>query len=197
MILAIMLMEAFSSVFGLDSAMITIFAQDILHVGATGLGVLQSARGLGAIVGSGILVAILSTRPQGKILLCSTVVYGLSFALFGLSTYFPLSLFLIFVAGAADTIWGATRSTILQVNTPENLQGRVMGVFSLSSRGLSPLGQLETGLVVPLIGAREATFFGGSLVLCASLLTVWRVPSVYRFRSKEQGASDVRGVKRE
>jgi hypothetical protein len=59
------------------------------------------------------------------------------------------------------------------------------------------LGQVETGLVVPLIGAREATFFGGTLVLCASLLTALRVPSVYRFRSKEHGASDVRGVKRD
>ena len=196
-ILAIMLMEAFSSVFGLDSAMLTIFAQDVLNAGPRGFGFLQSARGLGAIVGSGLLVAVLNTRSQGKILLSSTVVYGLSFALFGLSTYFPVSLFLIFVAGAADTIWGATRSTILQVNTPDNLQGRVMGVFSLSSRGLSPLGQVETGLVVPLIGAREATFFGGCLVLCASLLTVWRVPAVYRFRSKEQATRDVREVKRE
>ncbi len=196
-VLAIMLMEAFSSVFGLDSAMLTIFAQDILRVGATGLGFLQSARGLGAIVGSGLLVAVVNTRSQGKILLAATVVYGLSFAFFGLSPFFPLSLFLIFVAGAADTIWGATRSIILQVNTPDHLQGRVMGVFSLSSRGLSPLGQLETGLVVPLIGAPTATFFGGLLVLSASLLTVWRVPAVYRFHSREQMAVDVREVQRE
>jgi MFS family permease len=196
-VLAIMLMEAFSSVFGLDSAMLTIFAQDILKVGATGLGFLQSARGLGAIVGSGLLVAIVNTRSQGKILLTATVVYGLSFALFGLSPNFPLSLLLIFIAGGADTVWGATRSTILQVNTPDNLQGRVMGVFGLSSRGLSPLGQLETGLVVPVIGAREATFFGGLLVLSASLLTVWRVPAVYRFHSRTQLPADVRAAERE
>jgi MFS-type transporter involved in bile tolerance (Atg22 family) len=161
------------------------------------LGFLQSARGLGAIVGSGLLVAIVNMRSQGKILLAATVVYGLSFALFGLSPYFPLSLLLIFVCGAADTIWGATRSTILQVNTPDNLQGRVMGVFSLSSRGLSPLGQVETGLVVPLIGAREATFFGGLLVLCASLLTVWRVPAVYRYHSRARVAVEVRGAEQE
>ena len=196
-VLAIMLMEAFSSVFGLDSAMLTIFAQDILKVGATGLGFLQSARGLGAIVGSGLLVAIVNTRSQGKILLTATVVYGLSFALFGLSPNFPLSLLLIFIAGGADTVWGATRSTILQINTPDNLQGRVMGVFGLSSRGLSPLGQLETGLVVPVIGAREATFFGGLLVLSASLLTVWRVPAVYRFHSRTQLPADVRAAERE
>ncbi len=187
-ILAIMLMEAFSSIFGLDPAMLTIFARDVLQVGASGLGFLQSARGLGAILGSGLLVAIGNAPSQGKVLVHAAVVYGLSFALFGLSPYFLLSLVLIFVVGAADTIWGAVRSTILQTNTPDHLQGRVMGVFGLSSRGLSPLGQVETGLIVPLLGARETTFLGGSLVLCATLLTVWRVPTIYRVRSKAQTA---------
>ena len=190
-ILAIMLMEAFSSVFGLDPAMLTIFARDVLRVGASGLGFLQSARGLGAILGSAFLVAIGNARSQGKVLVFSAIVYGLSFALFGLSHYFSLSLLLIFVTGAADTIWGAVRSTILQTNTPDYLQGRVMGVFGLSSRGLSPLGQVETGLIVPVLGARETTFLGGSLVLCASLLTVWRVPAIYRFRAKTQVAAKV------
>jgi MFS family permease len=189
-ILAIMLMEAFSSLFGLDPAMLTIFAKDVLQVGASGLGFLQSARGLGAILGSGLLVTIGSRFSHGKILLYSAIVYGMSFALFGLSPYFLLSLALILVVGAADAVWGAVRSTILQINTPDFLQGRVMGVFGLSSRGLSPLGQVETGLVVPLLGARETTFLGGSLVLCASILTVLRVPAVYRFRTEVQTLAD-------
>ena len=189
-ILAIMLMEAFSSLFGLDPAMLTIFAKDVLQVGASGLGFLQSARGLGAILGSGLLVTIGSRFSHGKILLYSAIVYGMSFALFGLSPYFVLSLALILVVGAADAVWGAVRSTILQINTPDFLQGRVMGVFGLSSRGLSPLGQVETGLVVPLLGARETTFLGGSLVLCASILTVLRVPAVYRFRTEVQTLAD-------
>jgi MFS family permease len=192
-ILAIMLMEAFSSVFGLDPAMLTIFSRDVLQVGASGLGFLQAARGLGAILGSAFLVSIGNARSQGKVLVYSAIVYGLSFALFGLSPYFFLSLVLLFVTGAADTIWGAVRSMILQTNTPDYLQGRVMGVFGLSSRGLSPLGQVETGLIVPLIGARETTFLGGSLVLCASLLTVWRVPAIYRFRTKTQAAAEIVG----
>jgi MFS family permease len=184
-ILAIMFMEAFSSVFGLDSAMLTIFASDVLHAGAAGLGFLQSSRGLGAVLGSALLVGIGHKRAQGKILLYSAVIYGGSFALFGISRQFVLSLLLIFIAGAADTIWGAVRNTILQLKTPEQLQGRVMGVFGLCSRGLSPLGQVETGLVVPLVGAREATFIGGSIVLAASLLTAWRVPDIHRFSGQK------------
>jgi hypothetical protein len=65
---------------------------------------------------------------------------------------------------------------------PENFRGRVMGVFQLSNRGLHPLGQTETGLVVPLIGAREATFLGGLLVSLVTLVTVWRVPEIARYR---------------
>jgi MFS family permease len=189
-ILAIMTMEAFSSLFGLNSAMLTIFARDILHAGATGLGFLQSSRGLGAVLGSGLLVAIGNKRAQGKILLYSAVAYGVTFALFGISRDFLLSLLLIFLAGAADTIWGAVRNGILQLKTPEQLQGRVMGVFGLCSRGLTPLGQVETGLLVPLVGAREATFLGGSIVLCVSLFTAWRVPDVHRFRGHGPDVSD-------
>jgi len=192
-ILAIMVMESFSSLFGLDSAMLTIFARDILHAGATGLGFLQSSRGLGAVLGSGLLVAIGNKRAQGKILLYAAVVYGLSFALFGLSQQLLLSLLLIFLAGAADTIWGAVRSSILQLKTPDQLQGRVMGVFGLCSRGLSPLGQVETGLLVPLVGAREATFLGGLIVLCVSLLTAWRVPDVHRFRAHKPDSETEHG----
>ncbi len=181
-ILAVMVMEAFSSVFGLDPAMLTIFARDILQVGASGLGFLQSARGVGALVGSGIMIAMGQTRSQGKILFVSAILYGAGFALFGVSQSFVLSLALLVIVGATDTIWAAARNIILQVQAPEGLRGRVMGVFYLSNRGLHPLGQTETGFVVPLVGAREATVIGGLLVTAVTALTVLKVPAVARFR---------------
>jgi len=190
-ILSLMVMEGTSSIFGLDPAMLTIFARDILQVGASGLGLLQSARGLGAILGAGLLVSMGGARSYGRILIFSGLLYGLSFALFGLSPFFPLSLILLLVVGAADAVWGATRSMILQFRTPEAMRGRVMGVFNLSSRGLHPLGQVETGLVVPLIGAGEATFLGGLLVSAVTLLTVWRAPALSRLRREETEAATV------
>jgi len=186
-ILGVMIMEGVSSVFGLDNAMLTIFASDILHVGAGGFGLLQSARGLGAVIGSSLFIAMGHRADQGKILFTSAILYGIGFALFGLSPWFLLSLALITFVGATDTIWSACRSTILQLITPENFRGRVMGVFQLSNRGLHPLGQTETGLVVPLMGAPAATLFGGLLVFVVTLLTVWRVPEIARFRWKETG----------
>lgn len=181
-ILGVMVMEVTSSLFGLDQAMLTIFTRNILHVGASGLGLLQSARGLGALIGSGLLISKGPPRAQGRILLSSAILYGASFALFGLSGSFPLALILLLIVGSTETIWGATRNTILQLNTPETVRGRVMGFFQLGNRGLNPLGQAETGLVVPLLGARKATFLGGLIVAAATLLTAWRIPSLPRFR---------------
>jgi MFS family permease len=182
LILAIMVMEGVSSLFGLDPAMLTIFARDILQVGASGLGFLQSARGAGAVIGSALMLAMSDTRAQGKILFVSAILYGATFALFGLSSSFPLSLALILLMGAADTLWGAARNIILQIQTPDGMRGRVMGVFTLSNRGIHPLGQTETGLVVPLIGAREATVLGGLIVAGVTLLTAAKVPRLVQFR---------------
>lgn len=184
-ILGVMIMEAVSSVFGLDNAMLTIFASDILRVGAHGFGLLQSGRGLGAVIGSSLFIGMGQRPDQGKILFVSAILYGAGFALFGLSPSFLLALLLLVFVGVTDTIWGASRGTILQLITPERFRGRVMGVFQLSNRGLHPLGQTETGLVVPLIGARAATLFGGLLVSVVTLLTAWRVPGIPKFRWDE------------
>jgi MFS family permease len=185
-----MIMEGFSSVFGLDNAMLTIFASDILLVGASGFGLLQSARGLGAIIGSSLFIAMGHRSDHGKILFVSAILYGIGFALFGLSPWFLISLALIAFVGATDTIWSAARSTILQLTAPEKFRGRVMGVFQLSNRGLHPLGQTETGLIVPLLGAPAATFFGGLLVTAVTLITAWRVPEIPKFYWKEDHRAD-------
>jgi MFS-type transporter involved in bile tolerance (Atg22 family) len=146
---------------------------------------LQSARGLGAVIGSSLFIAMGHRSDQGKILFHSAILYGAGFAFFGLSSSFLLSLGLIAFIGATDTIWSASRSTILQLMTPEKFRGRVMGVFQLSNRGLHPLGQTETGLVVPLMGAPAATFVGGLLVSAVTLITAWRVPEIPKFRWQE------------
>ena len=91
-ILGIIAMEATTSVFGMDNAMLTIFASDVLRVGAHGFGIMQSARGIGAVVGSGFFISVGQRPFLGNILLGSSIVYGLCFALFGLSNSYILSL---------------------------------------------------------------------------------------------------------
>ena len=181
-ILGVIVMEATTSIFGLDNALLTIFASDILRVGADGFGLLQSARGLGAVIGSSLYIAFGQGPAQGKILLTSALLYGIGFVLFGYSPSFVLSLLLLAFVGAMDTIWAAARSTILQWLAPERLRGRIMGIFQLSNQGLNPLGQVETGLLVPVAGARLATALGGIIVASVTLLTAWRLREIPRFR---------------
>jgi MFS family permease len=187
-ILGVIIMEATTSIFGLDNAILTIFASDVLRVGANGFGLLQSARGLGAVFGSSIYIFFGQRPHQGKILLTSAILYGIGFVLFGYSPSFILSLLLLTFVGAMDTIWAAARSTILQWIAPERLRGRIMGIFQLSNQGLNPLGQVETGLLVPVVGARAATALGGIIVAAVTLLTAWRLSEIPRFRLDRQAA---------
>ena len=181
-ILGITIMEAVGSVFGLDHTMLTIYASDVLRVGADGFGLLQSARGLGAVIGSGLFLAIGQKPYQGKILIVTAILYGIFFGLFGMAPTFAIALALMTLIGLTDTVWGAARGTIMQMVTPDKFRGRVMGVFQLSNRGLHPLGQVESGLLIPLIGVRETTLFGGILVTVVTLLTAWKVPAIAKFR---------------
>ncbi len=139
----------------------------------------------------GLLISLGQPRSQGRIFLISALFYSASFALFGLSDSFPLSLLLLLILGTTDTIGGATKNTIIQLKTKEAMRGRVMGIFQLSSRGLNPLGQTETGLVVPVLGAREVTFLGGLLVAAVTLLTVWRVPGLPRCQWKQEEVATI------
>jgi MFS family permease len=165
--------------------MLTIFASDIFRVGAHGFGFLQSSRGLGAVIGSSLFIGMGQQPAQGKILIVAAILYGLGFAAFGVAPSFGIAVLLLAMVGATDAIWSAARGTILQLATPERFRGRIMGVFQLSNRGLHPLGQTETGLMVPLIGARETTVFGGLLVSAVTLMIAWRIPSIASFRWTE------------
>jgi MFS family permease len=181
-VFGVMVMEAVASLFGLNHTMLTIFASDILQVGAQGFGLLQSARGLGAVIGSSIYIGVGHRSHHGQILFVSAILYGAGFALFGISPSFLLSLLLMAFVGATDTIWGASRGTILQMSTPDSLRGRVMGVFQLSNRGLHPLGQVQSGVLIPFIGAPAATVLGGLVVSAVTLIAAWKIPAIRKFR---------------
>ena len=180
-ILGVIIMEATTSIFGLDNAILTIFASDILRVGAHGFGLLQSARGLGAVIGSFLFITVGQRPYQGKILLASALLYGAGFAFFGYAPTFTLALLLLTFVGAVDTIWASARSTILQWLAPDRMRGRVMGIFQLSNQGLNPLGQVETGLLVPVVGARATAALGGLIVSAITLATALKVSELPRF----------------
>jgi hypothetical protein len=85
------------------------------------------------------------------------------------------------VNGGRRHVWGATRNTVLQLKSPEAMRGRIMSIFHLTSRGLHPLGQTRTGLLVPLIGASDTAFLGGVVIAVVVWVTSRRAPSLPRF----------------
>ncbi len=165
--------EAVLSLFGHNSALVTIFARDVLHVGPAGLGLLLSAVGLGAIVGTVVLIAFGDLRRKGAVLIGAGLLYATALLAFAASTTFAISIFVLFVLGVADALWGALRNTIIQLSATDAFRGRVMSLLTFTSRGLTNAGQIETGAIValsgPPLGAAINALVIGAVVLAVGL----------------------------
>jgi MFS family permease len=161
--------EAVLSIFGHNAALITIFARDVLFVGPEGLGLLLSAIGAGAILGTVVLVGIGDVRAKGAVMIAAGIAYAVALLGFSLSTSFALSLGLLFLVGLADAGWGAMRNTIAQLVASDAYRGRVFSMITFTSRGLTNASQLETGAIVaaagpPLAGAINAVVVGVAVI---------------------------------
>jgi MFS family permease len=161
-----------------------VFARDILHVGAPGLGLLLMAPGAGAILGGLTLASIRRfPRPQ-NLLFFLAAGFGSSIVLFSASRHFPLALVFLFIAGAFQTTFLSATAMLLQLQADESNRGRIMSLFGLINRGLGPMGSFPFGLI--------ATAFGAPLtVATCGALTVVLVGYVVYFRSQLRSAKPV------
>ncbi|HYU17854.1 MAG TPA: MFS transporter [Chloroflexota bacterium] len=177
----ILVLEAISSLFGHNTAIVTIVARDVLRVGPGGLGLLLSGIAGGATVGIVGLVGVGSVRRKGRLLLISGALYVLVLASFALSRTFWVSFGLLFALGLTDSIWNSTRNTIAQLATPDELRGRVMAIVITASRGLSQASQAQTGVLVGWLGAPLAILTGAAVVGGSLLVAAIRAPGLRRF----------------
>jgi MFS family permease len=163
-------LDLFAVIFAGLPAMLPIFASDILHVGAEGLGVMRSMPAVGATLMALALTQLGGMRRTGHILFVTVAIYGASILAFGLSTSFWLSLAALFVYGAADMISVYIRLTLVQIQTPDEMRGRVASVNSVSINASNELGDFRAGTMAAYIGAVPAVVIGGivTLVVCAS-----------------------------
>jgi MFS family permease len=164
--------EAVLSLFGHNSALVTIFAKDVLHVGPEGLGLLLSAVGAGAIVGTVFLIGMGEMRRKGAIMVGAGLIYAIAMLAFSASTSFAFSFAALFVLGIADAFWGAMRNTIVQLAATDAFRGRMTSLVTFTSRGLTNAGQIETGAIVaaagpPLAAAINAVVIGGIVAAVA------------------------------
>lgn len=153
------------SLFGLPYIMLLpLFARDILRCGATGLGYLMAASGLGAVLGALVLARLGDFRSKGRLAVLGGIVFGLSTFGFALSRTFVLSLLFLFVDGWAMVSSVAVINTLLQTHVPGHMRGRVMSMYTLSFMGLLPVGNLMMGAFAEWIGAPWALATGGLVI---------------------------------
>tara|TARA_R110002051_G_scaffold115026_4_gene188087 strand:+ start:4258 stop:5520 length:1263 start_codon:yes stop_codon:yes gene_type:complete len=175
-VLGALTLDMIAVLFGGAVALLPIFAQDILHVGSEGFGVLRAAPAVGAA-----LTMLGSTRfplhkNAGKKLLFAVFGFGICMIVFGLSTYFWLSVIALFLSGAVDGVSMIIRQTILQLKTPDNMRGRVASVNSMFVGSSNELGAFESGVTAKLMGTVTAVVFGGTMTLLTVGITAFVSP---------------------
>lgn len=189
LLMMMMLLDFGQNIFGNGRALLPIYASDILHVGPQGFGILSAANSIGAITTAGAMSAYGRVRRAGLGVLITILIYGVSSALFAYSQVFWLSAALLFVQGAANGVSTVLRTTILQLNIPDALRGRVTSVNMVFTNGGPQLGIFRVGAMGQWIGP-EMSIFAGALALIAMVGTIGAaVPMVRRFEILEDSAS--------
>ena len=152
------------------TALLPIFAQDILHVGPVGLGLLRSAPAVGALAMAFTLAHRPVARNAGRRMLQAVALFGLSTIGFGLSTSLHLSLACLALIGAADMVNVYVRQTLVQTETPDAMRGRVAAVNSIFIGASNELGEFESGTLAALLGAVPAVVIGGAATIAVAAL---------------------------
>jgi MFS family permease len=178
-----MLLDFFATFFSSATALLPIFAQDILHVGARGYGWLYAAPSIGAVLMSVIMVRwIEHIEHRGIVLLWSVCAYGAATIVFGVSRAFWLTFFCLAVTGAADTVSMVLRNIVRQLGTPDHLRGRMTGINMVFFQGGPQLGELEAGLAAQWLGARSSVVTGGIGCLVATAWIAAKTPALRHYR---------------
>jgi MFS family permease len=173
-------LDLFAVLFGGVTALLPIFARDILAVGPTGLGLLRSGPAIGAVMVGLVLGRHPLRRDVGAIMLWAVAAYGAATIVFALSRSFPLSLAAMITLGGFDMISMVLRQTMVQLGTPEGMRGRVSAINSVFIGASNQLGDFESSVAAVFLGAAGAAIFGGVGTLVVVALWAWRFPELRR-----------------
>ena len=176
-------LDLFAVLLGGATALLPVFARDILEVGPQGLGLMRAAPALGAAVVSIYLSARPLAHNVGVKMLWAVAVFGAVTIGFGLSRNFALSLGLLALLGAADMVSVFIRSTLIQLNTPDAVRGRVSAISGLAISASNELGEMQSGLAAALLGATGAVVFGGAGAIVVTIAWAWLFPELRNART--------------
>jgi MFS family permease len=185
-----MLLDFFATFFSSATALLPIFAQDVLQVGATGYGWLFAAPAVGAVITSAALVPLTPRiERHGPTLLWAVAVYGLATIVFGLSRSFWLTFACLALTGAADAVSMVIRNIVRQLETPDRLRGRMVGVNMVFFIGGPQLGEFEAGLVANWLGAAVSVVSGGVGCLIATAWVAAATPALRLYSGPHREAA--------
>jgi MFS family permease len=185
LVLAAITLDLFAVFLAGATALLPVYARDILEVGPQGLAQLGAAPALGAT----LTALLFSFRPLktnvGTKMLGAVIVFGIATIVFGLSTWMPLSLAALFVVGASDMFSVYVRQSLIQLSTPDSMRGRVGAVSQLTISASNELGEAESGFLAALVGPVVAVVAGGVGAIAVTLLWVRWYPELRRARTFE------------
>ncbi len=185
-LLSALTLDLFSVLLGGAEALLPVFADQILHVGPQGLGILRAAPAVGAVVASVYLAHRPPFKRAGRTLLAAVAAFALCIIGFGLSRSFMLSVGLLALSGMADNVSVLIRGTLLQVLTPEHLLGRVSSVNSIFVGSSNELGAFESGVAARLLGTVPSVLLGGAASLGVVATIALAVPRLRRLRQIDE-----------
>ena len=181
-ILSAISLDLFSVLFGGATALLPIFANEILMVGSTGLGILKAAPSLGAAMTMIALSFKNKIHNPGKTLLLVVAAFGLCMIAFGYSENFYLSVFILFLSGAFDSVSVVIRSAIIQTQTPAEMRGRVAAVNTMFIGSSNEIGAFESGIAAKLFGTVPAVVGGGMITLLVVGITHVKAKAIRTFQ---------------
>lgn len=167
------------------TALLPVYARDILMVGPQGLGQLRAAPAAGAAAMALWFVFRPLARNVGVKMLWAVVLFGIVTIIFGISRSMPLSLAMLVILGAADMLSVYVRSSLVQLNTPDDMRGRVSSVSTLAISGSNELGEAQSGIAAALLGPVGAVVFGGIGAIIVTAIWAWRFPELKNARTFE------------
>jgi len=169
-------LDLFAVLFGGATALLPIFAKDVLHVGEVGFGWLRAAPAIGSVATSLALTRVPHFQRAGRAMLTCVALFGVTWIAFALSRNYWLSAALLVAGGALDAVSVVLRSTLVQTFTPQEMMGRVSAVNSLFIGSSNELGAFESGLAARILGTVPSVVLGGTMTLVTVALVAWRAP---------------------
>jgi MFS family permease len=182
LLLGVMSLDLFATLLGGITALLPVYARDVLMIGPSGLGLLRAAPAVGALS----IAFFFSFRPLdrhvGAIMLGAVALFGTATTLFGLSRWLPLSLLLLVILGASDMVSVFIRQAMMQLTTPDSMRGRIGALSTLSVSASNELGEMESGMMSAALGPVGAVVASGALAVAVSLCWTKLFPEIVQAR---------------